>query len=176
MKTNIALIGFMGVGKTAVGEALAKKLKRKFVELDLLIEQKAGKPIPEIFQQDGEVAFRELEIEVTKEITREKHLVIACGGGVVLNKINIDRLREESRIVYLTASPRVILKRISGEGGERPLLKGDNPSSTIQGLLKFRKPFYERAADIKIDTSKLDIDSVVEQIISRLKEDESFNF
>ncbi len=180
MKTNIALIGFMGVGKTAVGEALAKRLNRKFVELDLLIEQKAGKPIPEIFQQDGEVAFRELEIEVTKEITkeitREKYLVIACGGGVVLNKINIDRLREESRIVYLTASPRVILKRISGDGGERPLLKGDNPSSTIQGLLKFRKPFYERAADIKIDTSNLNVDSVVEQIISRLKEDESFNF
>ena len=176
MKTNIALIGFMGVGKTAVGEALAKKLNRKFAELDLLIERKAGKPIPELFQQDGEVAFRELEIEVTKEIAREKYLVIACGGGVVLNKINIDRLREESRIVYLTASPRVILKRISGGGGERPLLKVDNPSSTIQGLLRFRKPFYESAADIKIDTSKLDIDSAAEQIISRLKEDESFNF
>ena len=176
MKTNIALVGFMGVGKTAVGKALAKKLNRKFAELDSLIEQKAGKSIPEIFQQDGELAFRELEIEVTREIAREKYLVIACGGGIVLNKINIDRLREESRIVYLTASPRVILKRISGEGGERPLLKGDNPSSTIQGLLKFRKPFYERATDIKIDTSKLDIDSVAEQIISRLKEDESFNF
>jgi shikimate kinase len=176
MKTNVALIGFMGVGKTAVGEALAKKLNRKFAELDLLIERKAGKSIPEIFEQDGEITFRELEIEATREIAREKHLVIACGGGVVLNKINIDRLREESRIVYLTASPRVILKRISGEGGERPLLKGDNPSSTIQGLLRFRKPFYERATDIKIDTSRLDIDSVVEQIIEKLREDESFNF
>ncbi len=176
MKTNVALIGFMGAGKTAVGKALAKRLNRKFVELDLLIERKAGKSIPEIFQQDGEVAFRELEIEVAKEVAREKYQVIACGGGVVLNKINIDRLSEESRIVYLAASPRVILKRISGEGGERPLLKVDNPSSTIQGLLRFRKPFYETATDIKIDTSKLDIDSVVEQIISRLKEDESFNF
>jgi len=176
VKTNIALIGFMGVGKTAVGKALAKKLNRKFAELDLLIEQKAGKSIPEIFQQDGESAFRELEIEVTKEIAREKYLVIACGGGVVLNKINIDRLREESRIVYLTASPGVILKRISGEGGERPLLKGDNPSSTIQGLLRFRKPFYERAADITINTSRLDINAVAEQIIEKLREDESFNF
>jgi len=176
VKTNVALIGFMGVGKTAVGKALAKKLNRKFAELDLLIEQKAGKSIPEIFQQDGESAFRELEIEVTKEIAREKYLVIACGGGVVLNKINIDRLREESRIVYLTASPGVILKRISGEGGERPLLKGDNPSSTIQGLLRFRKPFYERAADITINTSRLDINAVAEQIIEKLREDESFNF
>jgi len=176
MKTNVALIGFMGVGKTAVGEALAKKLSRKFVELDLLIERKAGKSIPEIFQQDGEVAFRGLEIEVTKKIAREKYLVIACGGGIVLNKINIDRLREESIIVYLTASPRIILKRVSSEEGQRPLLGVDNPTLTIRELSRFRKPFYERAADIKIDTSKLDIDSVVEQIINKLKEDESFNF
>jgi len=176
MKTNIALVGFMGVGKTAVGEALAKKLDRKFVELDLLIEQRAGKPIPEIFQQDGEVAFRELEIEVTKEVSRDKNLVIACGGGLVLNKINIDRLRNQSRIVYLTASPRAVLKRVSSEEGQRPLLEGDNPTLTIQEILRFRKPFYERATDIKIDTSKLDIDSVVEQIINKLKDDEGFNF
>ena len=176
MKTNVALIGFMGVGKTAVGEALAKKLNRKFVELDLLIERKAGKSIPEIFQQDSEVAFRELEIEATKKIAKEKYLVIACGGGIVLNKINIDRLRQESIIVYLTASPGAILKRVSTEEGQRPLLEVDNPTQTIRELLRFRKPFYERAANIKIDTSKLDIDSVVEQIINELKEDESFNF
>ena len=176
MKTNVALIGFMGVGKTAVGEALAKKLNRKFVELDLLIERKAGKSIPEIFKQDGEIAFRELEIEVTKQIAKEKYLIIACGGGIVLNKINIDRLRESSSLIYLTASPRAILKRVSSEEGQRPLLEVDDPILTIQELLRFRKPFYERAADIKVDTSKLDIDSVVEQIINRLKEDESFDF
>ena len=94
MKTNIALIGFMGVGKTVVGQLLAKKLARKFLELDLLIEQKAGKPIPEIFRQDGEITFRELEIAAAKEVASEKDVVIACGGGIVLNKINIDRLRE----------------------------------------------------------------------------------
>jgi len=175
MKTNIALIGFMGVGKTAVGKVLAEKLGRSFVELDSLIEQKAGKSIPDVFQQDGETAFRELEIEVTKEVSREKNLVIACGGGIVLNKINIDRLRKESIIVYLTASPRAILKRIPGEGEERPLLNTPNKALTIQELLAFRKPFYERAADIKINTSKLDFDSVVEQIISKVKEDESFS-
>jgi len=176
MKTSIALIGFMGTGKTAVGKALAKKLDKKFIEMDSLIEQKAGKTIPEIFKQDGEIAFRELEIEVTKEAAKGKNQVIACGGGVVLNKINIDRLRNESIIVYLTASPKVILKRVSGGGMERPLLKASNQALTVQELLTFRKPFYERAADIKIDTSKLDVDSVVEQIIEKLKEDESFNF
>jgi len=175
MKTNVALIGFMGVGKTAVGEALTKKLNKEFVELDSLIERKAGKSIPEIFQQDGEIAFRELEIEVTKEISKGKNLIIACGGGIVLNKINIDRLRNESIIVYLTASPRVILKRVLNNGEERPLLKTPDKALEIQELLRFRKPFYERAADIKINTSKLDIDSVAEQIISKLKEDESFN-
>ncbi|MDD5039459.1 MAG: shikimate kinase, partial [Dehalococcoidales bacterium] len=125
MKTNIALIGFMGTGKTAVGQLLAKKLKMKFIEMDWLIAQKAGKSIPDIFR-DGEIAFREREIEVTKEIAGEKNSVIACGGGIVLNKINIDRLKEGAIIVYLTASPRVILKRTSSEQGKRPLLNTAN--------------------------------------------------
>ena len=175
MKTNIALIGFMGVGKTAVGKVLAEKLGRSFVELDSLIEQKAGKSIPEIFQQEGEIAFRELEMRVTEEVANKKKAVIACGGGIVLNKINIERLRESSRIVYLTASPEVMLKRVSSEEGQRPLLEVDNPTLTIRELLGFRKPFYERAADIKIDTSKLDINAVSKQIISKLKDDESFD-
>lgn len=170
MKTSIALIGFMGAGKTAVGKALAKKLGKEFVELDLLIERKAGKSIPEIFQQDGEVAFRELEIEVTKEVSRSKNSVIACGGGIVLNKINIDRLKNESIIVYLTAPPRVLLRRISGSEGERPLLPQlAVDSRQLTALLKFRKPFYDRAADIKINTTKLDIDSVAEQIIRSIQ-------
>jgi shikimate kinase len=175
MKTNIALIGFMGTGKTAVGKALAERLDKKFIELDPLIERKAGKTIPEIFSQDGEIAFRELEIEVTKEVAQGKNQVIACGGGVVLNKINIDRLSKESLIVYLTASPQIILERTSNDAEERPLLKVASPRLTIRELLRFRKPFYERAADIKIDTSKLDINAVVEQIITKIKENEGLN-
>jgi len=175
MKTNVALIGFMGTGKTVVGKVLAEKLNKEFVELDSLIEQKARKSIPDIFQQDGEIAFRELEIEVTKEVSDRKNLVIACGGGIVLNKINIDRLREEAIIVYLIASPELILKRVLNEEGQRPLLNTPNKASEIQRLLKFRKPFYNRAADIKIDTSRLDIDSVAEQILGKLKEDEGFH-
>ena len=175
MKRNVALIGFMGVGKTAVGEALAKKLGKKFVELDGLIEQKAGKTISDIFQQDGEIAFRELEIEVVKEVSRGENQVIACGGGIVLNKINIDRLREKSIIVYLTASPRVILKRTSADENKRPLLNIQDRARQVRELVRFRRPFYERATDIKIDTSKLDVDSVSEQIILKLKENEGFN-
>jgi len=175
MKTSIALIGFMGTGKTVVGKALAEKLGKDFVEMDTLIEQKAGKPISEIFQQDGEIAFRELEIEVTSEVAGNKNQVIACGGGLVLNTINIDRLKKDSVIVYLTASPRVILKRVSDDGGERPLLKASNKAEKIQELLKFRKPFYEQAADIRVNTSNLDVNSVAEQIINRVKRDENFS-
>ena len=176
MKTNIALIGFMGTGKTAVGKVLAGKLNRKFIELDTLIKQRAGKSIPEIFQQGGEVVFRELEIEVTKEIARQENLIIACGGGVVLNKINTDRLKKNSVIVYLIASPEVILKRTLSEEEIRPLLNVSDRASEIRELLRFRKPFYERAADIKINTSKLDTDAVAEQIITKLRENESFHF
>jgi shikimate kinase len=176
MKTNVALIGFMGVGKTVVGKVLAKKLNWKFVELDLLIEQKAGKSIPDIFQEDGEIAFRELEIEVTKEISQKERMIIACGGGIVLNQLNIDRLRQKSVIVYLTASPEVIFKRILRSGTERPLLKTSDKALEIRDLVKLREPFYERAADIKINTSKLNVDVVSDRIITRLKEDESFHF
>lgn len=175
MKTNIALIGFMGAGKTAVGKALAEKLNKTFVEMDALIEQKAGKPIPDVFQQDGEIAFRELEIEVTKEVAQGKNQVIACGGGVVLNKINTDRLRKESVIVYLTASPEVILKRISSGGEERPLLKTSDKATAVRKMLSFRKPFYERAADITIDTTQMDINAVAKQITIKTKEHEGFN-
>ncbi|MCL0091702.1 shikimate kinase [Dehalococcoidales bacterium] len=174
MKTSIALIGFMGTGKTAVGKIVAEKLGKEFIELDLLIEQRAGKTIAEVFQQDGEIAFRELEIEVTKEVSEKKNVVIACGGGLVLNKINIDRLSKECLMVYLTASPGVILKRISSEENERPLLKGANKALVVRELLRWRKPFYEQAADIKINTSKLDINSIAEQIIEKVKEDENF--
>ena len=158
-----------------VGKVLAKKLGKQFIELDYLIARKAGKPIPEIFGQDGEVAFRELEIEIAKEVSQNKNQVIACGGGLVLNKINIDRLKRDSIIVYLTASPGVILKRVSNSDEERPLLKVTSQAQTIQASLRFRQPFYERAADIRINTSRMNIDSVAGEIIRQVKQDENFN-
>ena len=168
MKTNIALIGYMGTGKTAVGQALARKLGMKFIELDRLIEEQAGKKIAEIFRTQDETAFRELEIEATRQIAGEKNAVIACGGGIVLNKINIDRLREDAIMVYLTASPQTILKRVAGEKGQRPLLAVDDQLKTITDMLKFRKPYYERSADITVNTSRLSIDGAAEEIIRKL--------
>ena len=175
MRSNIALIGFMGTGKSAVGRALAEKLGREFVEMDSLIEKMAGKSIPAIFEQDGEIAFREMEIEATKKVARGNNQVIACGGGMVLNKINVDRLRETSRMVYLKASPQIIMERTSTDANERPLLNVPDPVKRVRELLDFRKPFYERSADITIDTSRLSIDKIADLIINRLRENEGFN-
>jgi shikimate kinase len=169
LKNNIALIGFMGVGKSAVGKELAKRLKKELVEVDSFIVKKAGITIPQIFQ-DGEIAFREMEIEAVKEISRGKNQVIACGGGVVLNKINIDRLKPDALIVWLTATPGVILKRTRSDGGVRPLINQNSGIADIRDLLSYRKPYYQRAADIEVDTSKLEISQVVEQIILKLKD------
>jgi len=174
MKSNIALIGFMGTGKTAVGKLLAGRLGKEFIELDAFIEKKAGKTIPEIFARDGEIAFRELEIEVTKDVAERENAVMACGGGVVLNQINIDRLRVHSVIVYLTASPEAILERTASDRDERPLLVAEDKTAKVKSLLEFRRPFYERAADITVDTSGLEVPGVVEQIIARLGENESY--
>jgi shikimate kinase len=156
-----------------VGRLLAEGLGKAFLELDKLIEQKAGKTIPEIFQQDGEIAFRELEIEATEDTAKTKNTVIACGGGLVLNQINIDRLRKHSVVVYLTALPEVILKRTSLDKDARPLLVAENKAAEVKRLLEFRRPFYERAADITVDTSGLDVPAVCEKIIARLKGHES---
>ncbi|OGN99326.1 MAG: hypothetical protein A2Y89_07445 [Chloroflexi bacterium RBG_13_51_18] len=173
MKTSIALIGFMGTGKTVVGRLLAQKLRKDFVELDAEIEKKAGRSIPEIFRLDGEVRFRELEIEVVKDISTRKNAVIACGGGIVLNKINIDRLKKKSVIICLTALPSVILKRTAPDKNGRPLLDVADRAREIKKLLDFRRPFYTRSADIIINTSRLGIDSAAEKILETLKDYES---
>jgi len=169
MKNNIALIGFMGTGKTAVGKALAAKLKLRFVEMDALIEEKAGRTIADIFRQDGEAAFRKLESEVAAEVSQGKNQVISCGGGVVLNQVNVDSLKQGALLVYLTASPEEVAKRTAGDGGKRPLLNTPDKEAVIRDMMAVRRPFYGRAADITIDTTEMDIDAVVEQIIARTK-------
>jgi shikimate kinase len=174
MKTSVALIGFMGTGKTVVGRSLAARLGKEFIEMDALIEKKAGKSIPEIFRQEGEIGFREMEIEVTQEIAGKKNAVIACGGGIVLNTINIDRLRRECVVICLTASPAVILKRTSPDKEGRPLLNVVDRRRQIEELLKFRRPYYERSADFIVNTSRLTVESVLARIIEKLREHESY--
>jgi shikimate kinase len=159
MKTNIALIGFMGAGKSLTGVNLARRLKKKFLETDSLIEHRVGKSIPEIFSEDGETAFREVETEIAREVAAEENAVIACGGGMVLNKVNMDRLRENAVIVYLDIDPDIILKRLMNSGDKRPLLNTPDRKQRIMGLLKQRKPIYEREADIRVAVDNIDADT-----------------
>ena len=173
MKSNIALIGFMGAGKSAVAGLLAEKLNKKLVETDDLIQQRAGKSIAAIFADDGEAAFRRIETEVAGEVAENQNQVIACGGGIILNSINIDRLKEGAFIIYLMASPEAILKRVSTDDTIRPLLAGGDKKATILKLLELRLPLYQKAADIIIDTSALDAAGVAEIIIDRLIDYES---
>jgi shikimate kinase len=173
MKTNIALIGFMGTGKSVVGQALAAKTGRRVVETDSLIEQKAGKSIQRIFREDGENTFRELETRVIQEIAAGEKLVIDCGGGVSLNPANTSRLKQNAVIVWLTASPEVIVQRTGMNCDVRPLLDGMKGVQDIAALAQNRKPFYKRAADIAVDTSRLSIPEVVDYIRIKLKDYEN---
>lgn len=165
MRENIALIGFMGTGKTSIGRLLAVKSGKKFVETDRIIEENAGKRIPDIFENDGEIKFRELEIEAVKKAALMRNAVISCGGGVVLNQINIQRLKKNSFIVLLTASPEAIVKRIGD--GDRPLLKGRGKPEKIKKLLASRKPFYG-VSDFTVDTSRISAEKAAEKIIGML--------
>ena len=167
---NIVLTGFMGTGKSSVGQEVARRLGRPFVDMDVEIEARAGKPISSIFAQEGEAAFRKLETEAVADVAANDNQVIACGGGVVMNKENVSRLKKNSILICLTASPDVILRRVSADDTVRPLLAGRNKDQTIRELLATRQPLYQQAADIMIDTSDLDVNGVVEQIIVGLEE------
>lgn len=152
----------MGTGKTAVGKELAKRKKWHFVDLDELIELRAGRRICDIFAKDGEEYFRRLERRVLKEVAKEKKFTVACGGGVVINPDNIKTMREAGDIICLSASVDVILERTRG-CLDRPLLNVANPRQQIEHLLKIRAPFYARADKI-IDTSKKSVKEVVAAI------------
>ncbi len=161
---NIYLVGFMGTGKTTVGQRLAERLKRPYLDLDQKIEAAAGRPIRKIFEDEGEAAFRRLEAEAVQGVSRLKNHVISTGGGVMLDEENVRSLKAFGTLVCLTARPEVILERTLPTRAARPLLAGDNPGERIQELLKLRAPAYARA-DLTIDTSERSVDAIVEQII-----------
>ena len=163
---NIALTGFMAVGKSAVGRALARKLRRRFVDLDRLIEKAEGMRVRDIFGQKGESYFRQLEKKALAAVLQQEGQVIATGGGVVMDEQNLKMLREKSLLVCLTASPDVLVKR-AGNGAKRPLLKGFDRKGRVEELLKQREKNYAQAHAI-IDTSQLTVEQIVEKIIHLL--------
>ena len=164
---NIALVGFMGVGKSAVGRALARRLRRRFVDLHAVIEKSEGSKIREIFARRGEPYFRALEKQTLSDVLSASGQVIATGGGVVMDEENLQLLKEKSRLVGLTAGVDDLLRRV-GRNSKRPLLRGGNVRARMEELLSQRQHRYEQA-EIIVDTSGLTIDEVVERIISALE-------
>lgn len=164
---NIYLVGFMGTGKTAVGRYLAQSLNLKFIDLDDLIEQKENRKIGEIFRLEGEDYFRQKESGIVFEISKEDNLVVAAGGGVIVNPKNLKRLKKTGVVICLSAAAEVIYERTKNET-HRPLLKVDNPREKIKELLLSRDKFY-RQAHFTVDTSFKSIKQISEEIISIFK-------
>ena len=167
-KDSIALIGFMATGKTSLGKSLAHKLGYTFVETDEMIVEAAGKSIPKIFSEDGEIRFREHEIEACKKASKLHHAVISCGGGVILNKINIDYLKRNCHVVLLQATPDEIYQRAMKDGQEtRPVIDKEDPMAEIEAVLEFREPFYLAAAEIKVNTTQRSLDEIAREILEK---------
>jgi len=167
---NIALFGFMGVGKSEVGRLIAQRLGLTFVDLDDMVMNRAGKSIAAIFEEDGETRFRELEMAITEEVSARSGQVIACGGGTVLNSENLKNIRKNSVMILLTADPETILKRIERDGDSRPLLKVPNRLERIRTLFSVRNSRYLEAADMVVETSHRMSEEVAEDILLRLRE------
>jgi shikimate kinase len=166
-RQNIALIGFMAVGKSAVGRNLAKKLRRRFVDLDRAIEKTAGMKVRQIFASKGEDYFRRLEKETLAAILERDGQVLATGGGVVLDEENLALLRETTILIGLTASIDRLCAR-AGNGAKRPLLKGANRRERIEHQLRQRQSRYDQA-HFTVDTSALTAEQVAEEIMARIK-------
>ena len=171
----ITLTGFMGSGKTTVGKVLADFLGCPFMDLDDLIVKKAGKSIPEIFAQDGEPAFRQLEARLLRQTVEkytENTVVLALGGGAVTTPASAALLREKTVCIYLRASLDTLLERLQGETAGRPLLNDGSSSvmpgpdrASVESRLAARAPIYEETAHVIIDTDGLTPDEVADEII-----------
>ncbi len=165
---NLALVGFMGVGKTVVGRILAERLGLTYVDLDSEVERLAGKPISSIFEEDGEPHFRMIEREVTRELSARDGQVISCGGGTILDPDNLRLLRKSSIIVLLTARLEVISERLRGGEGSRPLLRAGDPPERMRELYLQRMEAYMASADIAVDTSHLTPEEVAIEVMRRM--------
>lgn len=164
---NLALIGFMGTGKTSVGRALADHLHFEFLDTDELIQSRAGRSITDIFAQDGEPAFRAMERAVVKELAARQKLVISTGGGLPTNPENLAALKEHALVVCLWSSPEKIWERVRNQS-HRPLLHDPDPQKKIRELLAAREPFYKQA-DVLMNTELRSIREVAQQIALQYK-------
>ena len=160
---NLALIGFMGAGKSSVGRLAAAHLRYEFIDTDDLIEQRTGRSITTIFSGQGEAAFREIERQLVEEMTGWRRKVISTGGGLAANEANLASLKQHALVVCLWASPEEIWERVRDQS-HRPLLQGPDPLARIRALLEERTPFY-RQADVLVTTGMRSAREVAQQVL-----------
>jgi len=168
---NIYLIGYMGTGKSTIGRALTRFLMEKaagcddliYCDTDYIIEVEQRKRITEIFKEQGEDYFRDLETALLKKISKRKNLVVSCGGGMPLRDENAKLLRDSGRVVWLDATPETIYKRLAGDE-TRPLLKNNLTPDYIRDMMTKRRPFYERVAEHHVMVDDLSVEELVLQI------------
>ncbi|WP_146683006.1 shikimate kinase [Limihaloglobus sulfuriphilus] len=164
----IALIGFMGVGKTAVGTELAKLTDRELVDLDSIIEDRSGTDIPSVFREHGEDYFRRLESSLMEDyLTSGRGVILSCGGGIVISERNRQLLAKHAEVVWLEQDIDVCLERV--QSGSRPLLDREDSSDFARELYEKRKPLYKQAADVVINRSDKDIETTAREIYDMLK-------
>lgn len=164
---NVFLIGFMGAGKTTIASELERKLEMHRIEMDEMIVKKQGMSISEIFDEYGEIYFRNLESNCLIELQKVKQGIISCGGGVILRADNADHMKKNGRIVLLTATPETILERVK-DSDERPILNNHMNVEFISDLLNQRKDKYLAVADVVVATDGKSTDQICDEIIAKL--------
>ncbi len=169
-KNNICLIGYMGSGKTTVGRLVSERLGLNFTDTDRMITEREARSIPDIFENDGEAYFRQLEAGLVRELAGDagfRNTVISTGGGIVLSAENRAGLKRLGTVIYLRARADSLYERVKNDTG-RPLLKTEDIAGRIKEMLKERSPMYEEAADIIIDTDELDAEETAAALIGIL--------
>ena len=164
---GIALIGFMGTGKTTIAKDLSESLDIELVQVDKLIQEKMNMSIKEIFSKFGEDYFREIEKETIEELKGKTGIVMDCGGGVPLDPENILNIKENNIVVLLEASAQTILKRLENDG-TRPLLNKNMSVEDISAFLGKRRDAYNNAADIKVNTDDKIIEEITNEIMKKI--------
>ncbi len=165
---NIFLVGPMGAGKTTIGRYLAKVLGKKFYDSDREIELRTGVTIPVIFDIEGELGFRQRERKIISELTQRSNMVLATGGGAVLDPENRRELAHRGTVIYLYAQPEQLYRRTAHDSN-RPLLQAEDPLERLQSLLEVRDPLYREVADIVIKTEERPVKMVASDIMQQLK-------
>ncbi len=164
---NIALIGFMGTGKTSVGRLVADMLHFDYLDTDETIQTCTGRTITDIFNTDGEPAFRALEQKVVQELAGRTKTVIATGGGLPANPDNLASLKSHALVACLWASPEKIWERVRHQS-HRPLLHDEDPQARIRELLAAREPFYKQA-DVLLNTDLRSVREVAQQVVHQFR-------